>query len=106
MDGGAAFLVAGVPALLDHGAAVNALHYSLRRPTEDGSLPAGLSVLLEWHGANWIETFHSVNVVSPITAGLSLGFELAGIGVCLWVWWQQAGTAWRSRPPAWRRSRS
>ena len=87
---GAALLVAGVPALLNHGAAVNALHYYLRRPTEDGSLPAGLSVLLDWHGTTWIAAFHSVNVVSPVSAGLSLGFELAAIGACLWVWWQQA----------------
>jgi hypothetical protein len=88
--GGGVVLVAALPALLNHGAALNVLRYYLHRPTEDGSVPAGLSVLLDWHGTNWIATFHSVNVVSAITGKLSLGFELAGVGACLWVWWQQA----------------
>jgi hypothetical protein len=87
--GGAALLVAGVPAMLDHGATLNVLHYYLHRPAEDGSLPAGLSVLLDGHGTNWVSSFHSVNVVSSITGGLSLGVELAGVGACLWVWFQQ-----------------
>jgi len=86
---GSACLIAGVPALLDHGAALNVLHYYLHRPTEDGSLPAGLSVLLDWHATHWVSTFNSVNVVSPITAGLSTGIELAAVGACVWVWWQQ-----------------
>jgi len=87
---GSGFVLVGVPALLDHGAALNVAHYYLHRPTEDGSLPAGLSVLLDWHGTQWVSTFHSVNVVSPLTGGLSTGFELAGVGVCVWVWYQQA----------------
>jgi len=86
---GSAFLIIGVPALLDHGAALNVVHYYLHRPSEDGSLPSGLSVLVDWHGTNWVGTYHSLNVVSGITGGLSLGFELAGIGACLWVWWEQ-----------------
>ena len=86
---GSVFLVAGLPALLDHAAALNALRYYLHRPTEDGSLPAGLSVLLDWHGTNWVATFHSVNVVSGLTASLASGFELAGVAACLWLWRQQ-----------------
>jgi hypothetical protein len=86
---GSVFVIAGVPALLNHAAALNVLRYYLHRPAEDGSLPAGLSVLLDWHGTSWLSSFHSVNVVSPITGGLSLGFELAGVAACLWVWWAQ-----------------
>ena len=80
------FVLAGLPALLNHAAALNVLRYYLHRPAEDGSLSSGLSVLLDWHGANWVGTFHSLNVVSGITGSLSLGFELAGVGACLWVW--------------------
>lgn len=83
------FVVAAVPALLNHATALNALRYYLHRPAEDGSLASGLSVLFDWHGANWVGTYHSLNVVSGITGGLSLGFELVGVGACLWVWWEQ-----------------
>jgi len=86
---GTAFLVAGVPALLDHSAALNVAHYYLHRPTEDGSVAAGLSMLFDWHGTTWSSTFHSVNVVSAISGGLGLATELAGVGACVWVWWQQ-----------------
>jgi len=86
---GTVLLVAGVPALVDHTAALNVLHYYLHRPTEDGSLAAGLSVLFDWHGTNWSSTFHSVNVVSAISGGLGLATEVAGAGACVWVWWQQ-----------------
>jgi hypothetical protein len=87
---GSILVLAGVPALLNHAAALNALRYYLHRPTEDGSLGAGLSVLLDWHSANWILSFHSVNVVSGITANLSTAIEIAGVAACLWVWWAQA----------------
>jgi hypothetical protein len=87
---GTVVAVAGVPALLNHAAALNALHYYLHRPTEDGSLPAGLSVLLDWHGTAFLGSFHSVNVVSPISGNLALGVELAGLGACVWTWWAQA----------------
>jgi hypothetical protein len=86
---GSAFVIAGLPALVNHAATLNVLHYYLHRPTEEGSLPAGLSVLLTWHGTHWVSSFHSVNVVSSITGKLSLGFELAGVGACLWVWRDQ-----------------
>ena len=47
-------------------------------------------MLLDWHGTEWVSTFHSVNVVSSITGMLSIGFELVAVGACLWVWWEQA----------------
>ena len=87
---GSAMLVAGVPALLDRGAVLNVVHYYLHRPTEMGSLPAGLSVLLDWHGTSWVASFHSVNVVSSVTAGLGTALELAALAGCLWTWWAQA----------------
>ncbi len=86
---GSVFVMAGLPALADHAAALNVLHYYQHRPTEEGSLSAGLSVLLDWHGTMWVSTFHSVNVVSGVTRTLALGFELAGVAACLWVWWEQ-----------------
>ncbi len=49
---GSVAVLAGLPALLNHAAAFNVLHYYLHRPAEDGSLASGLSVLLDWHGAN------------------------------------------------------
>ena len=52
-------VVAGVPMVLDRGASLNVLHYYLRRPAEIGSLPAGLSLLLDWHGTSWVGSFHS-----------------------------------------------
>ncbi len=87
---GSVFVIAGLPALVDHAAALNVLHYYLHRPTEEGSLAAGMSVLLHWHGTVWVSTFHSVNVVSSITGTLSIGFELVAVGACLWAWWEQA----------------
>lgn len=86
---GSLFLVFGIPALVDHTAALNAVHYYLHRPAEIGGLPAGLSVLLDGHGSSWIYTFHSVNVVSAITAPMAVVVELAGLGACLWTWSQQ-----------------
>jgi hypothetical protein len=82
--------VAVAPGLVDRGAALNALHYYLHRPAEIGSLPAGLSVLFDWHGATWVDTFHSVNVVSGITGGLSVAVEATAAAGCLWTWWAQA----------------
>jgi hypothetical protein len=83
-------LIAGVPATLDHAGALNALHYYLRRPSEIGSLAAGLSLLVDWHATTWVNSFHSVNVVNPVTVPLSMVLEvLAGLG-CLWTWWLQA----------------
>jgi hypothetical protein len=85
-----AVVVAGVPMVLDRGAALNVVHYYLHRPSEIGSLPAGLSLLLDWHGTSWVGSFHSVNVVSALTSGLSAGVELAGVVACAWTWREQA----------------
>jgi len=85
----AAVLVAAVPALLDGGATLNVAHYYLHRPTEIGSLPAGLSVLFDWHGTSWVSSFHSANVVSSVSGGLSLAVELAAVAGCLATWWAQ-----------------
>ncbi len=83
-------LVAGAPMVLDRGAALNVLHYYLHRPSEIGSLPSGLSLLLDFHGTSWVGSFHSVNVVSGLTSGLSAGVELAGVVACAWTWREQA----------------
>ncbi len=83
-------LVAGVPMVLDRGASLNVLHYYLHRPAEIGSLPSGLSLLFDWHGTSWVGSFHSVNVVSGLTSGLSAGVELAGLVACAWTWKEQA----------------
>jgi hypothetical protein len=66
------------------------LHYYLHRPAEIGSLSSGLSVLFDWHGTTWVGTFHSVNVVSGVSAELSVAMEVAAVAACLWVWWSQA----------------
>ncbi len=86
---GSFLVVGGLPALVNHAGALNALHYYLHRPTEMGSLSAGLSVLLDGHGTNWVSSFHSVNVVSSFAPGLSLAFELVAGAACLWTWRQQ-----------------
>jgi len=83
-------LVAGVPMVLERGASLNVLHYYLHRPAEIGSLPSGLSLLFDWHGTSWVGSFHSVNVVSGLTSGLSAGVELAGVVACAWTWREQA----------------
>ena len=87
---GSAALVAGVPALLDPGAALNVAHYYLHRPVEMGSLPAGLSVLFDAHGTGWVASFHSENVVSGVTGAFSLAVEAAAVCGCAWTWWAQA----------------
>ena len=87
---GSIAVIAGVPALFDHHAAVTALRYYLNRPTEDGGLAAGLSVVFDPGGTQWINSFHSVNVVSAITAPLAVAIEVGAVLECLWVWWCQA----------------
>ena len=58
------FVLAGIPALLNGSAALNALRYYLRRPTEIGSVPAGLSYLVDWHRSSLVKSFESINVVN------------------------------------------
>ena len=65
------------------------LHYYLHRPTEDGSAGGGIVGALRLARDHVVSTFHSVNVVSAISGGLGIGHELAGVGACVWVWWQQ-----------------
>jgi hypothetical protein len=83
-------VVVGIPALFDHPAALNALRYYQHRPTETGSLPAGLSLLTDWHGTAFVSSFHSRNVVSGVTGPLSVAFEIGALLGCLWTWRAQA----------------
>jgi hypothetical protein len=82
----AAFVLAGLPALLNRTASLNALRFYIRRPTEIGSLSAGLSLLLDGHGTRWINTFHSVNVVNSVVGPISLVLEILAVVGCLWAW--------------------
>jgi hypothetical protein len=79
-------VVAGVPALLHRAGALNAWHYYLRRPTEIESIPAGLSLLVDWHHTDWVTSFHSVNVVNGAAHPISVVVELLAVAGCLWVW--------------------
>ena len=82
---GSIAVLAGIPALFDHHAAATALRYYLNRPTEDGGLAAGLSVVFDPGGTQWVNSFHSVNVVSAITAPLAVAIE--------WPrWWRACGS--------------
>jgi glycosyl transferase family 87 len=88
-------LLAGVPALLNHGAALNALHYYTHRPDEMEGVPAGLSLLLDWQHTVVVQSFGSVNVVNAFTTPTAIVVEaLAALG-CVWVWCLQ----WRGRLP-------
>jgi Glycosyltransferase family 87 len=86
---GSLVVVAGLPALFNHEATLNALHYYLRRPTETGSIPAGLSFLVDWHGSHLVNTFHSINIENAVVAPISVVVEGAAVVGCLWVWWAQ-----------------
>jgi len=79
-------LIAGVPALLSRSATLNVLHYYTRRPSEIGSLSSGLSLLLDWHGTTWVQSFHSSNVVSAVTGPLAVVLEALAVAGCCWVW--------------------
>jgi hypothetical protein len=83
---GSFLILAGIPALLNRAGALNALRYYLRRPTEIGSVPAGLSYLIDWHGSSLVKSFESINVVNGITGPVSaIVAVVAGVG-CLWIW--------------------
>jgi hypothetical protein len=83
---GSFLILAGIPALLNRAGALNALRYYLRRPTEIGSVPAGLSYLIDWHGSSLVKSFESINVVNGITGPVSVIVAVvAGVG-CLWIW--------------------
>ena len=82
-------VLAGVPALFNHQAVLNALHYYLKRPTETGGIPAGLSMLFDWHGSTLVNTYHSINVVSAVARPIADVIEAIAVVGCLWVWWAQ-----------------
>jgi hypothetical protein len=82
-------VLVGLPALFNGGAVLNAVHYYLRRPTEIESIPAGLSMLFDWHGTALVASFHSVNVVNGASRPIALVVEILAAAGCLWVWWAQ-----------------
>jgi hypothetical protein len=79
-------VVAGLPALVNADAALNPLHYYLRRPNEVESIPAGLSLLVDWHHSQWISSFHDVNVVNGAGHPISVVLEILAAAGCLWIW--------------------
>jgi hypothetical protein len=86
---GSVVVLAGVPALFNHEAVLNALHYYLRRPTETGSVPAGLSLLVDWSGSTLVTSYHSINIVNSAAAPISVVLEGAAVAGCVGVWWTQ-----------------
>ena len=55
-----------------------------------GACRPGLSVLLDWHGTNWVATLPQRQRRERDHRGrCRSAFELAGVGACLWVWWAQ-----------------
>jgi len=82
--------VVALPLALDRGALFTVVHYYLHRPTEIGSLSAGLSVLLDPGGTSWVVSYHSSNVVSGLTPVLSGTCTAAAAAGCVAVWWAQA----------------
>ena len=87
---GATAAVIGLPAATDHGAVLNTLHYYLHRPVEMGSVPAGLSVLVNFHATSWVFSFHSGNIVNATAGPLAAVIEIAAIAGCGLTWWAQA----------------
>jgi Glycosyltransferase family 87 len=83
---GSLVVVAGIPALLNRSAALNVVRYYLRRPTEIGSVPAGLSFLIDWHGTRLVKSFQSVNVVNGISRPMSVVFGALAVVGCLVIW--------------------
>jgi hypothetical protein len=84
------FVLAGIPELLNPAGSLNAFHYYLHRPSEIGSLPAGLSLIFDWRHWTYVNSFHTVNVVSPIVGPLTSTFGMLAAVGCVVVWWAQA----------------
>ena len=78
-------ILVAVPAVLNHHAPLNALHYYLRRPAEIGSVAAGLSLLADWHSPV-IVSFHSLNLVNGASHPIAVVIEVLAVLGCLWVW--------------------
>jgi len=87
---GSVVAVAVLPMVFAPDAVTNVAHYYLRRPAEVGSMPAGLSVLADWHGWHFAVSFHSLNILSPVTGPLADAFETGAVVGCVAVWWMQA----------------
>jgi hypothetical protein len=83
---GSVGILAAIPVLLNRSAALNVLHYYLRRPAEIGSIPAGLSYLIDWHGSGLLTSFDSINVVNGFSRPISVILEAAAVVGCLWIW--------------------
>ncbi len=83
---GGVVVVAVVPALFDPGAVLNVAHFYVHRPTEIGSLAAGLSLLLDWRSTRWINTFHSLNVFNAMAAPVSMVILIAAVIGCIALW--------------------
>jgi hypothetical protein len=83
---GALLVVAGIPALVNGSGALNALRFYGRRPNEIESIPAGLSLLFDWHHTSWVTSFHSVNVVNGASRPVAVVLEILAVLGCLWIW--------------------
>jgi hypothetical protein len=83
---GSGFVIAGVPTLLNRAATTTVVHYYLHRPTEVGSLPAGLSVLTDWH-VRYVASYHSTNVLGHTSAVFSVVLALGAVAGLGWIWW-------------------
>lgn len=83
---GSALVLAGLPALLNSTATLNALRYYLRRPAEIGSIPAGLSLLTDWHGTALVKSFQSINVANGSNRPIAVVVEVLAAAGCLWIW--------------------
>jgi hypothetical protein len=86
-------LLVGIPALVAPGSVLAEFHYYLHRPPEVGSLASGLSLLVDWHSWQYVFSFHSLNVVSPVVAPLATAITAVAVWGCVVAWWLQ----WRGR---------
>lgn len=83
-------LLVAVPLAVEPGAAGNAVHYYLARPSEIGSLGAGLALVSDPHAWHYVLSFHSVNAVGPLVAPMSALVSMAAVAGLAATWWAQA----------------
>jgi hypothetical protein len=83
---GGLVVVAVVPALFDPHALLNVAHFYLHRPTEIGSVAAGVSLLFDWRSTRWVNTFHSLNVFNSWAAPVSMVIVVAALIGCVLLW--------------------
>jgi hypothetical protein len=86
---GSGVILFALPALFDHGSLLTSLRFYERRPDEIGSIPAGLSALIDWHSTVLVHSFHSVNALNGAWRPISVVLEILAVGGCLWIWWAQ-----------------